>query len=212
MKSVAHWGSSEVTGRGLLALVGNGQLYSIELKQGEQYIAHPSNVVAYTMNSNPPGPYRFKSTTLNFQVPGLKSLPRIIQNTKFIRDMSDSDTWKTAMRIFHKLRTWSRMTIWGDRLFVQFDGPATLLVQSRGPRINDVMSAREVNEIADSPRGVTINPTEQKQQPSQDAESDSPVPPRPAGDSIQEAKGTNQSIASVTKEGKVEFEKPGQKN
>lgn len=41
MKSVAHWGSSEVTGRGLLALVGNGQLYSIELKQGEQYIAHP---------------------------------------------------------------------------------------------------------------------------------------------------------------------------
>lgn len=41
MKNIAHWGSSEVTGRGLLALVGNGQLYSIELKDGEQYIAHP---------------------------------------------------------------------------------------------------------------------------------------------------------------------------
>ena len=38
---MAHWGSSEVTGRGLLALVGNGQLYNIELKPGEQYIAHP---------------------------------------------------------------------------------------------------------------------------------------------------------------------------
>lgn len=128
---MAHWGSSEVTGRGLLALVGNGQLYSVELKPGEQYIAHPryvhnlyrmdnpnslSNVVAYTMNSNPPRPYRFKSTTLNFQVPGLKTLPSLFRNSKFVRDMSDSDTWKTAMKIFHKLRTWSRMTIWGDRV------------------------------------------------------------------------------------------------
>lgn len=75
-----------------------------------------SNVVAYTMNSNPPRPYRFKSTTLNFQVPGFRSLPRLLQNTKFVRDMSDSDTWKTAMRIFHTLRTWSRRTIWGDRV------------------------------------------------------------------------------------------------
>ena len=74
------------------------------------------------------------------------------------------------------------------------------------------MSAREVNEIADSPRGVTIDPTEQKQQPSQDTESGSPVPPRPADDSIQETKGTSQSIASVSKDGKVEFEKPSQKN
>jgi uncharacterized protein (AIM24 family) len=38
---MTHWGSSEVTGRGLLALVGSGQLYSVELKPGEQYIAHP---------------------------------------------------------------------------------------------------------------------------------------------------------------------------
>lgn len=45
-QSVAHWGSSEVTGRGLMALVGNGQLYSIELKAGEQYIVHPRFVVS----------------------------------------------------------------------------------------------------------------------------------------------------------------------
>lgn len=41
MKSLTHWGNSEVTGRGLLALVGNGQLYSVDVKPGEQYIAHP---------------------------------------------------------------------------------------------------------------------------------------------------------------------------
>jgi hypothetical protein len=30
--------------------------------------------------------------------------------------MADSDTWKTTMKILHKVRTWSRMTIWGDRV------------------------------------------------------------------------------------------------
>lgn len=39
-----HWGNSEVTGRGLIALAGKGQIYSIKLKEGEQYIAHPGYV------------------------------------------------------------------------------------------------------------------------------------------------------------------------
>lgn len=39
-----HWGNSEVTGRGLIALAGKGQIYSINLKEGEQYIAHPGYV------------------------------------------------------------------------------------------------------------------------------------------------------------------------
>lgn len=71
------------------------------------------------------------------------------------------------------------------------------------------MSAREVNEIADSPRGVTINPTEQKKQSSEAAEA---APSPPPEELTHEIKGTNQSIANVTTEGKVEFEKPGQKN
>lgn len=41
-----HWGNSEVTGRGLIALAGKGQIYSIDLKEGEQYIAHPGYVEA----------------------------------------------------------------------------------------------------------------------------------------------------------------------
>jgi uncharacterized protein (AIM24 family) len=47
-QSLSHWGSSEVTGRGLIALVGNGQVYSVELKDSEQYIAHPRYVVFST--------------------------------------------------------------------------------------------------------------------------------------------------------------------
>ncbi|GLA68655.1 altered inheritance of mitochondria protein 24, mitochondrial [Aspergillus tubingensis] len=220
--SLAHWGSSEVTGRGLLALVGNGQLYSVELKAGEQYIVHPSNVVAYTMSSNPPRPYRFKSTTLRFQVPGLKSLPAFIQNSKFIQDMSESSTWKSTMRIMHTIRTWSRKTIWGDRLFLQFDGPSTILLQTRGPRINEVLTSHEVNEIASAPRGLTIGPakpTEGKRQPgdeyvkaAEEAVNAGPGPHRTVDELTNELKGTEQSIATLTKEGKVIIEKAGQKN
>ncbi|GFF23858.1 altered inheritance of mitochondria protein 24, mitochondrial [Aspergillus udagawae] len=219
--SLAHWGSSEVTGRGLLALVGAGQLYSVELKAGEQYIVHPSNVVAYTMTSNPPRPYRFKSTTLKFQVPGLKSLPNFFQNSKFIRDMADSNTWKTTMKILHKVRTWSRMTIWGDRLFLQFDGPTKILLQTRGPRINDIMSAREINEIADTPRGLTFDPTKSTEQPrvageefrnvAHEAVNAGPGPSRTIEELENEVKGISQSIATLTKEGKVIIEKVAEK-
>ncbi|RAK71839.1 AIM24 family protein [Aspergillus fijiensis CBS 313.89] len=216
--SLAHWGSSEVTGRGLLALVGNGQLYSVELKAGEQYIVHPSNVVAYTISSNPPRPYRFKSTTLKLQVPGLKNLPAFIQsyiqNSKFLQAMSEADTWKSTMKLVHRLRTWSRMTIWGDRLFLQFDGPTTILLQTRGPRINEVLTKHEVNELASAPRGLTIGPAkpptpaeEASRKAAEEAVNAAPVPSRTANDLFQEAKGTSQSVARLTKNGKVVFEK-----
>jgi hypothetical protein len=184
-------------------------------------LTHNSNVVAYTMTSNPPRPYRFKSTTLKFQVPGLKSLPNIFQNSKFIRDMADSDTWKTTMKILHKVRTWSRMTIWGDRLFLQFDGPTKILLQTRGPRINDIMSAREINEIADTPRGLTFDPTNSAKQPrvdgdefrnvAHDAVHAGPGPSRTIEELENEMKGISQSIATLTKEGKVIIEKIAEK-
>ncbi|KAJ5630949.1 Mitochondrial biogenesis protein AIM24 [Penicillium longicatenatum] len=205
---LSHWGSSEVTGRGLIALVGNGQVYSVELKDGEQYIAHPSNVLAYTMSSNPPRPYRFKSTTLSFQVPGLKTLPRLLQKNEFIRNVTNADSWKATMRFFHKLRTWSRMTIWGDRLFMQFDGPATVLVQSRGPRLNDVLSAQEVNEIAGTPRGLTSSP---RQLESEKETETVGVPhlTRSIETVNQEIKGISQSIAQIRSDGKVDVEEVG---
>lgn len=38
---VANWGNTHVTGRGLLALSGAGQIYQVHLKAGESYVAHP---------------------------------------------------------------------------------------------------------------------------------------------------------------------------
>lgn len=38
---IAHWGNTYVTGRGLLALAGSGQIYQVQIKAGESYVAHP---------------------------------------------------------------------------------------------------------------------------------------------------------------------------
>jgi uncharacterized protein (AIM24 family) len=49
---LAHWGNTYVTGRGLLALVGSGQIYQVQLKTGESYIAHPRYVHGCGMAAN----------------------------------------------------------------------------------------------------------------------------------------------------------------
>lgn len=40
-KTRAHWGNSEITGRGLLAIAGQGSIYQVILDAGEEYIVHP---------------------------------------------------------------------------------------------------------------------------------------------------------------------------
>ncbi|KAF2416526.1 hypothetical protein EJ08DRAFT_99732 [Tothia fuscella] len=150
--SAAHWGNTHTSGRGLLGLVGKGQIYQISLKTGEDYVVHPSNVVAYTMTQFPPLPYRFRSTTLKLQVP---SLTGWFPETKFFTEMRKTAVYKGVFGVAFTLRTWARRTIWGDRLFLQFRGPTTLLLQSRSSRVSDSLSTRDINEIADSPAGAT---------------------------------------------------------
>jgi hypothetical protein len=151
--SLAHWGNSYLTGRGLVALAGPGQIYQVTLKPGEEYVAHPGNVLAYTVTPNPPLPYRFKSSSLRFQIPNL-GLSRLMPDIKFFRSMRETKTWRTVATFLFNLRTAARRTIWGDRLFLQFRGPTTLLISSRASSMSDVLTTRDINEIADSPAGA----------------------------------------------------------
>jgi len=195
--TVAHWGDSQVTGRGLLALVGKGQVYQVTLKVGEQYTAHPSNVVAYTVTKNPPQPYRFKSSVLRFESPGLGGIARLLPESKFFRNMKDTATWKGFTNFFYALRTWSRRTIFGDSLFLQFQGPTTLLLQTRASRVGDVLTAREVNEIADTPAGAISSAIATDTRLAREAAAPV-VAPQPTT--------TSMSYASVGGDGKVNFE------
>lgn len=133
-KGLAHWGSSTLTGRGLVALSGSGQIYQVSLKAGEEYVAHPrsvrsviasenalyltqsnadSNVLAYAISQTPPTPYRFKSTSLRLQIPSLTSL---FPNIKFFRVMRETPTYKAFANTLLTIRSLTRRTIWGDRV------------------------------------------------------------------------------------------------
>jgi len=184
-----------VTGRGLLALVGKGQVYSIDLKLGEQYVVHPSNVIGYTITSHPPLPYRFKSSGLRFQIPSL-GIGKLVPDSRFLKAMRESDTWRTISAFGFAVRTWSRRTIWGDRLFLQFEGPTTILMQSRASRVSDALTTRDVNEIADTPAGTTQKAVELVARKEAEKASEAGKAPR----------AVNQprfSIASVQRDGKV---------
>nr|POE48032.1 altered inheritance of mitochondria protein 24, mitochondrial [Quercus suber] len=150
-KSLAHWGNTFVTGRGLLALSGKGLIHQVTLKTGEEYVVHPSNVVAYSITPNAPQPYRFKANLLRFQIPNASAW---LPDTRFWRTMRESSAWKFVRDTAFLIRTWGRRAIWGDRLFLHFRGPTQILLQSRSSRLTDALTTRDVNEIADSPAGA----------------------------------------------------------
>lgn len=150
--NMGHWGQTYVTGRGLLGLVGKGQIYSISLKSGEEYVASPGNVLAYSVvDGKGPQPYRFKSTNLRFQIPDLTVY---LPQSRFLAEMRKTTAYRFFAKIGYTVRTWARRSIWGDGLFLRFQGPGTVLLQSRGSSIRETLTDRDVNEIADSPAGV----------------------------------------------------------
>ncbi|KAJ4303666.1 Altered inheritance of mitochondria protein 24, mitochondrial [Kalmusia sp. IMI 367209] len=199
---LAHWGNTYITGRGLLALAGSGQIYQVQLKAGESYVAHPSNVVAYTASATPPLPFRFKSSSIRFQVPDL-GFGSLAQNVRFFRVMSETATWRTLASAYHTLKTWLRRSVWGDRLFLRFEGPTTMLIQSRASRISDVLTLKNVNEIAESPPGAVQDAVTRKIQEEikEIADSTSKTPIASAS-----SDGTTVRYATI-RSGKAEFDK-----
>jgi hypothetical protein len=93
-------------------------------------------------------------------------------------------------------------------------------VQSRAARVRDILSDREVNEIADTPAGATfdaINRLEDKTNPrrkrdyqvaAEEAVSEAPVPSRSVEQLTNELTGMSRNIATI-RDGKVEFERAG---
>ncbi|KAK0658724.1 mitochondrial biogenesis AIM24-domain-containing protein [Cercophora samala] len=198
--SLAHWGNTYITGRGLAALSAPGQVYDMVLKEGEEIVLHPSHVVAYTINKNPPRPFRLKSTTFSFQIPAVPSSIKAASQrlmpdrvARFWNAMRDTSTYKGLASFLFGLRTATRRTIWGDRLFLHFQGPRTILVSSRGVRVRDVLTEDDVNEIADTKAGVVPEAVELATHPRIE-------------ETKPEEKPTKIHIASVKGDGKVSFE------
>lgn len=155
--SLATWGSTTCSGRGLLALEGKGNIFSVTLAGKESYVVHPSNVLAYSSSTSesqlrPPTPYRFKHSALSLTIPSYP-FTDFFPQSRFLTNLQNSDTWVFLSKLFQRIRTWLRRRIWGDRLFYQFTGPTTIIIQSRASHLRDVLADRDVNNIAHVPPG-----------------------------------------------------------
>ncbi|OAR00820.1 hypothetical protein LLEC1_07756 [Akanthomyces lecanii] len=179
---------TSLPGRGLAAVSAPGQVYQLTLGEGEEFVAHPGSVVAYSVSRHAPRPFRFKSSTFRLQVP---SVSRFLPELAFMQTVRESSVYKFLGRMLFGLRTMARRTIWGDRLFLQFQGPTTILMSSRGVRLADVLSNREVNEIADVPAGAV---------------QDALAPPKDKDTVKTKAEEPAFKVAEVKPDGKVTFE------
>jgi len=120
---------------------------------------------------------------------------KYLPDIKFFRVMTQTDMWKGIGKLLFNFRTAARRAIWGDSLFLKFHGPTTILLSSRASRISDVLTSRDINEIADSPAGavqsaVTLATTPKEESAKKQA---SDVP-------------TGFHVAQVSRDGKVKFE------
>lgn len=201
--SLAHWGNTHLTGRGLAALSSPGQTYQLTLSEGEEIVLHPSHVVAYSLNRNPPLPFRLRSSP-RLQVPrvpaSISNLPgRLVPAglSTFWNNMRETSTYRYLARVLFALRTAARRSVWGDRLFLQFRGPMTVVMSSRGVRVRDVLSREEVAEIADVEAGRVPDAVELAINPKKVGEDDG----RMVSDGT-----TAVRVASVGRDGKVTFE------
>lgn len=78
-------------------------------------------------------------------------------------------------------------------------------MQSRGPRVNDILSERQVTELADAPRGITSLAPEE---PSKPTPSEAEIS-RSVENLNQELRGIRQSVAEIRKDGTVEIKEVG---
>ncbi|KAJ4420884.1 Altered inheritance of mitochondria protein 24, mitochondrial [Gnomoniopsis sp. IMI 355080] len=197
----AHWGNHHLTGRGLAALTAPGQIYEVTLGEGEELTVHPSHVVAYSVDRNAPVPFRFKSSSIRLAVPSVPQslVPQGL--AKFWKDMKDTGAYKFLARVLYSLRTTTRRSIFGDRLFLHFSGPTKILMSSRGARISDVLTNEDVNEIADVEAGIVPKAVEQAAKPKKEGETASIASPASAAE-----RPAAIHVATVGQDGKVKFE------
>lgn len=177
-----------------------GQIYQVTLGEGEELVVHPSHVVAYSVDRNVPLPFRFKSSSWTLQLP---SLPESLVPkgwAKFWKDTKETGFYKFLARVLFSLRTTARRSIFGDRLFLQFKGPTTILMSSRGVRVSDVLTREQVNEIADAEAGVVPKAVEAAAKPQKQVTG----PEAPTGPTSEKPLAVH--VATVGKDGKVRFE------
>jgi uncharacterized protein (AIM24 family) len=130
------WSSIKASGAGEIAIVGQGQLFQVEVAEGEQIELNPSNVVAYTEPSEKGQLRRVPLKLINLDLPVLESL---------------ISRWTTRLPAVNHVRNWvataaTKLRI-GDRLALRVKGPCAVLVQTHSTPVRELFSSEELDAI-----------------------------------------------------------------
>lgn len=137
-------GYTLITGRGNVGLVGNGNIYNLNLNENEEILINKNNLLAITVN----GPYDLPNCIIKYQFPVKESVTakkqEIIQKPKLLEPnawgqiiyrVNQIGNWfKTIIKFVQKYTIGARETSYnylvGNQEFIKIIGPRNLLLQS----------------------------------------------------------------------------------
>lgn len=73
-----------------------------------------SHLLAYTITTTTPQAHRLSALPFRIQIPSL--IPSRVYQSEFFREMRSTETVQLFARVWHRIITWSRRTIIGDRV------------------------------------------------------------------------------------------------
>ncbi|KAF2857532.1 hypothetical protein K470DRAFT_206313, partial [Piedraia hortae CBS 480.64] len=122
---------TEITGRGLVAVVGKGALHQINLKNGEEYILRRGNVVGYTLTCHPE---RF-----SFESKMTLRVPDLFTHTRFWTELRKTGVYRFSATLGGLVgRVWG--WVMGEEPYFLFRGPGRVIFQSRGTGVRDLVT------------------------------------------------------------------------
>lgn len=159
---LSHLGNIKITGRGLIALAGRGNVYQISLRSGEEYLARPANIIAYTISQRRdqlPKLYNFSSQSFSrLQKLFTSDKSYEIEILKYFRLIQQTRAWQITAKIFLFLRKTISRVLWGEsRNFLKFFGPAKILISSRAVSVSEIVMSRHEQNETDNAKLHTIS-------------------------------------------------------
>ena len=88
---------------------------SIQGNATQVKISKSSHLLAYTISTTSPQPHRLSALPFRIQIPSL--IPSRVYQSEFMREMRSTETIQIFARIWQRIKTWSRRTFIGDRVF-----------------------------------------------------------------------------------------------
>lgn len=113
----ADWSHVTASGSGDVALVGQGEIFEIELQQGESMLINPNSILAYS------------TTAAEGRIGHVQRIPHL--NISF--DVPQLSSRIAELKIVQTTSTWIKYAVsklWKDDIAFKLQGPRTVLVQS----------------------------------------------------------------------------------